>query len=350
MHIQFATLFADPKTSAPLALEASERRGDRIIFGALVSPTARYPIVRGIPRFVPFETDNYSRSFGYQWNRWPRLQFDSENVGRPMQGHTGQMFERITGQNRGQSRGQNRRQDSLAGQLILDIGCGPGRFIETARSKGAKVIGIDYSTAVEAAARNFSDDPNVCICQADALKLPLPADSVDGAYSIGVLHHTPDPRQGVHEAARVVRPGGWFALSVYGQGGYYDFPTVKAWRRIFRALWPIAGHYPPLLYSYATAYGLRPLAAILPWLGPLGKLGPLLGKALRLPFPSVQLPDVRWSFLDTFDSVTPSYQSAHQAFEVFQWLKSGGMEEIEPADWGLGAFHARQPAAHIQAV
>jgi len=325
MHIQFAAQFADPQTGAPLTLTVTEQRGDRVISGTLASPTARYPIVRGIPRFVPLDTDNYSRSFGYQWNRWPRVQFDSENIGRPMQGHTGRMFERITGQG------------SLDGQLILDMGCGPGRFIETARSKGAKVIGIDYSSAVEAAQENFKNDPDVCICQADALHLPLPANSVDGAYSIGVLHHTTDPRRGVEEAARVVRARGWFGLSVYSKGGYYDFPTVQAWRRIFQALWPFAGHYPPLLYSYATVYGMRPLARI-----PL--IGPLLAKALRLLFPCVSLPDVRWSFLDTFDRVTPSYQSAHQAFEVFQWLKSVGMEEIEPSDWGFSAFHARQPS------
>src|SRR5437868_5172871 len=155
MHIQFAGHFADPKTGAPLTLTVTELRGDRVISGALDSPTARYPILRGIPRFVPFDTDNYSRSFGYQWNRWPRVQFDSENLGRPMQGHTSRMFERITGQG------------SLDGQLILDMGCGPGRFIETARSKGAKVIGIDYSCAVEAAHENFKNDPDVCICQAD---------------------------------------------------------------------------------------------------------------------------------------------------------------------------------------
>jgi hypothetical protein len=147
----------------------------------------------------------------------------------------------------------------------------------------------------------------------------------------------------VEEAARVVRASGWFAVSVYGKGGYYDFPTVQAWRRIFQALWPVAGHYPPLLYSYATAYGLRPLARI-------PGIGLLLGKALKLPFPSVDLPDVQWSLLDTFDSVTPSHQSAHQAFEVFQWLKSAGMEEIEPSDWGFSTFHARLPAAHTQAV
>jgi SAM-dependent methyltransferase len=319
MHIQFASCFCDPVSGEPMRLAIREREGDEVLAGELTCASATYPIVRGVPRFVPPE--NYSGSFGYQWNRWPRLQFDSENAGRPMEGYTGRMFERITGVH------------ALDGQTVLDIGCGPGRFIEIARKKGARVIGVDYSLAVEAARENFRHDPDVCICQADALSLPFPPASFDGAYSIGVLHHTPDPCRGVEQAARVLEPGGWFAISVYGKGGYYDFPSVQAWRKVFKTLWPVAGQFPPLAYAYATAYGTRPLTRI-----------PLLGKALRAVLPCIHLPDVRWSVLDTFDSVTPSYQSAHRPFEVFQWLKSAGLEHIEPSDWGIGAFHGQKPA------
>jgi ubiquinone/menaquinone biosynthesis C-methylase UbiE len=77
------------------------------------------------------------------------------------------------------------------------------------------VIGIDCSLAADVAASNFLEDFNVCICQADALKLPIKSGSIDGAYSIGVLHHTPSPMSGVKEAFRVLRPGGWFSMSVH---------------------------------------------------------------------------------------------------------------------------------------
>jgi hypothetical protein len=52
-----------------------------------------YPILRGVPRFV--EQESYSGSFGYEWSRWPRVQFDSENEGGAQAGHTTQMWERI---------------------------------------------------------------------------------------------------------------------------------------------------------------------------------------------------------------------------------------------------------------
>jgi SAM-dependent methyltransferase len=320
VHRQFLEYLVDPLSQEPLRLENAETNGDLIEGGLLRSADREYPIVRGVPRFAGYASDHYAVSFGYQWKRWPRVQFESENAGRPMQGHTLRMWERITGIS-----------SDISQQVVLDIGCGPGRFIEVARRKGARVIGVDYSQAVEAAAENFAGDPDVCICQADALRLPIRQGSVDGAFSIGVLHHTPDPFRGVQAAYRAIRPGGWFAVSVYGKGGYYDFPTVQMWRRLFHFLWPLFGHYPPLLYSYITVYGLRPVAFI-----------PLLGKAIRLFLPFVKLPDIRWSLLDTFDSVTPSYQSGHESHEVFQWLKRSGFVEVEPSDWGSTVFRGRK--------
>jgi hypothetical protein len=119
---------------------------------------------------------------------------------------------------------------------------------------------------------------------------------------------------------------------VYGKGSFYDFPTVAAYRKLFTALSPVLGHYPSLAYTYATAVGMRPLAKI-----------PILGKALRVLLPFSRLPDVRWSVLETFDAITPSHQSTHESYEVFQWLRAAGLEGIEPSNWGFTSYHARKP-------
>lgn len=322
MHKQFLDYLVDPETGADLTLEAEAWRGDRVETGALVSDRNRYPIVGGIPRFVPMG-ENYSGSFGYQWNRgkWSRIQFEGENVGKPMEGWTRRMWERIVGFDAGGA--------DVRGKVIADIGCGPGRFVDVARAKGAKVIGIDYSRAVEAARANFPDDPDVCICQADALRSPIRPGSVDGAFSIGVLHHTPDPKQGVAQAFRILKEGGWFALSVYTAGRYYGQPNVQFVRRVMKRLWPVLGAYPALAYTYATVLALYPIDRGLP------RLAGAVGRVL----PHISLPDVNWSLLDTFDSITPSYQSAHTNVEVFGWLKAAGFREIEPTDWGFTSAH-----------
>ena len=230
------------------------------------------------------------------------------------------MWERIIG--------FRERNLNLTGKTIVDIGCGPGRFIDVASMAGARVIGIDFSGAVEAAQMNFAADQNVCICQADALNLPLRTESVDGAFSIGVLHHTPNPEKGVEEAYRALKTGGWFSVCVYGKGSYYDSLPVKLWRNIFKTLWPVFRHYPPLIYAYFGTFLLRPVSMVIPPFGP----------AIRMLFPFAKLADSDWALLDTFDSVTPSYQSAHESYEVFSWLKEAGFRDIQPTDWGFTSF------------
>jgi len=220
------------------------------------------------------------------------------------------------------------RTEGLGGAVIGDFGCGAGRFLEVVRSKGGRVIGLDMSEAVGVANEWFGGDEDVLICQADVLAPPLAPDSLDGVFSIGVLHHTPDPLRGFSALVETVKPGGWVAVSVYGKGGYYDWPTVRFYRRIFQALWPLVGPRAPLAYSWFAAHILRSLSHI-----------PAFGLLLRAAFPFVRLPDARWSFLVTFDSVTPKYQSTHDSFEVFQWFRQNGLCDIAPSDWGFTSYH-----------
>jgi SAM-dependent methyltransferase len=231
------------------------------------------------------------------------------------------MWERITGQT-----------GRLDGQVVAEYGCGSGRFIETLAARGAIAIGLDLSTAVEAAAQNFRGNPNVLICQADVMKPPLKPRSIDGAFSIGVLHHTVSPSQGVSAMAHCVKPGGWVATCVYPKGGYYDHPLTTIYRRFFRFLKPIGGYRLPLAYAYFASRVLNPLSRI-----------PVAGMVIKASFPFARIPDRRWSFLDTFDSLTPEHQTTHETFEVFEWFRKAGLINIEPGDWGPTAFHGRLP-------
>ena len=58
-------------------------------------------------------------------------------------------------------------------------------------------------------------------------------------------------------------------------------------------------------------------------------------------FPFVNLPDKKWSILDTFDSVTPYYASAHESEEVYQWLQDNGFIDISSSNWGSTSFTAK---------
>ncbi len=315
MHLSFLPCLVDPISHSPLQIKVTKRRGSFIDEGSLIGRKSIYPIVHGIPRFSGYQDDKkYADSFSYQWNRWGLIQFERFNKGYPMEGHTRTIWERVTGVT-----------GSLTGKTVVDWGCGTGRFIEIAREKKAKVIGIDLSYSVEIAQQQFADDPNVLIIQGDILNSPIAHSTADLGYSIGVLHHTPNPKQGFHELVKMIKPKGRVAVSVYGTSGHYVNPVVNMYRQVFKYLWPVLKHYPPLIYSYSVVYGINPIKK-LPILRNL--MWPLFSM-----FPSIDLPDPRWSVLDTFDSVTPTYQKGLSLYEVFDWFKSNKLSEIEPADW-----------------
>jgi SAM-dependent methyltransferase len=308
MKLSDVDILCDPQTGEELTLQNAILEGGEVVSGFLQSPSNRYPIVFGIPRFVSDE--GYSDNFGFQWNRWARIQFEDENVGRSMQGHTSAMFEAITGFSR----------HKLTGRTVLDLGCGPGRFTDVALHMGARVVAVDYSSAIDAAKKNFTDKSlDVLFIQADALKLPIKPNSLDYGFSIGVLHHTPSPQRGVNEVFRVIREGGSFAVRVYPATGFYTYFMVTFWRKIFVGLKPLFGHTPPLLYSYF-----------------FGTIGYLLGKIwrplsypLRAIFPTAWLPDLRWTILDTFDAIATTHQSGHDPKDVEGWLRHAGFSRIE---------------------
>ena len=130
MNPAFLKVLSDPATGEELELRAERSQDGNVIEGSFVSHSNCYPIVRGVPRFAGYGTEGYVSSFSYQWNKWSRVQFESDNAGGPMEGHTLRMWERITG-----------IEDSdLGEQLVADFGCGPGRFIDIARRKKARVI------------------------------------------------------------------------------------------------------------------------------------------------------------------------------------------------------------------
>jgi 2-polyprenyl-6-hydroxyphenyl methylase/3-demethylubiquinone-9 3-methyltransferase len=96
----------------------------------------------------------------------------------------------------------------LAGLLLLDLGCGKGRFATALERMGAKVVGLDRSRGMLACSDLGSR------VHASALRLPFPDNEFDAVYAIEVLQHLPSARLTacISEAARVLRPGGRFVV------------------------------------------------------------------------------------------------------------------------------------------
>ena len=271
---------------------------DPIDSGRLTCQQAHaFPIIRGIPRFVV--SDAYTRSFSYEWNRFRKTQLDS---------HTG----RTDTRDRLQA-SLNFPLEKLEGKLVLDAGCGMGRFAEVIHRYGGEYVGLDYSFAVDAANANAGHLPAVHFVQADLFRLPFADEAFDLVMSLGVLHHTPDPRRAFASLPRVLKPGGRLTITVYDAGNKVYVANSRFWRRFSTRL------------PSRTLHVLSYLAVPLYFLWTL----PVVGWLLRsVAFISLER-DWRWRVLDTFDWYSPRYQSWHTHHEVFGWFKENGFEDIE---------------------
>lgn len=108
-----------------------------------------------------------------------------------------------------------------AGQLVGEIGCGPGRGTMYLAKRGLKTVAVDISKRSIDLAKKRA--PSATFVQATNLNLPFADGAFDLVVSDGVIHHTPDAKRSLSENIRVLRPGGHLYVGVYNRKGYYYY-------------------------------------------------------------------------------------------------------------------------------
>lgn len=110
------------------------------------------------------------------------------------------------------------------GQIVLDVGCGSGALSKAAIEFGAKhVIAIDITSSVDNARKNLKHFDNIDFIQADISNLPFIEEFADIVFSIGVLHHTPEPDKSFNRIAKLLKYDGYFSVYLYSSTLYkYD--------------------------------------------------------------------------------------------------------------------------------
>lgn len=111
----------------------------------------------------------------------------------------------------------------VAGESILDVGCGTGclAFELASRCKPALVQGVDFSGTYVAHATKRNMDPRVKFDIGDACAMAYPDRSFDRVLSLLVLHFVPRADQAIAEMRRVARPGAVVAAAVWdARGGF----------------------------------------------------------------------------------------------------------------------------------
>jgi SAM-dependent methyltransferase len=120
--------------------------------------------------------------------------------------------------------------DLPAGAQGVDIGCGAGRWARFVAPRVGHLLCVDASEeAVAVARRLLADMPNVEVRHGVAGALDVSPASLDFAYSLGVLHHTPNPETALRDCVAILKPGAPFLLYLY-----YAFDNRPRW---YRWLW-----------------------------------------------------------------------------------------------------------------
>jgi SAM-dependent methyltransferase len=204
MKEKLLDLLACPSCGGDILLAYASKYEEREIIEAVLSCQKcdrEYKVVRGVPRFADLskieqEKAETAENFGWQWTH-----FTQENE---------QYAEQFLGWL------QPVRPEFFSDKIVLEGGCGKGRHTTLAAEWGAReVVGIDLSAAVETAFAATRHLPNAHIVQADIFKLPFKR-AFDYAFSVGVLHHTPNPKKAFVSMASRVKKGGAISAWVYG--------------------------------------------------------------------------------------------------------------------------------------
>lgn len=314
MKADLLDILVCPECRGALALsDAREERGE-IESGSLAcGACARsYPIVRFIPRFVLAE--NYASNFGFQWNRFRKTQLDS---------HTGVPISR---ERLFLSSGWTA--EELAGKRVLDVGCGAGRFAEVTLSTGARLVAIDYSSAVDACFQNLGSHPRLDVVQADVYRLPFKLGQFDYVYCLGVIQHTPDVKKTFLSLPPQLTEGGRLTVDVY--------PKLR-----LNALWP-KYWLRPLTRRIDPQRLFRLVERAVPLLLPVSDVlsaVPVVGRKLRYAvpvvnhrpaFPRLSRQQVHeWAVLDTFDMFGPAYDQPQSAETLLSWAREASLRDVE---------------------
>jgi 2-polyprenyl-3-methyl-5-hydroxy-6-metoxy-1,4-benzoquinol methylase len=304
----------------PKSKTALKKSGDMLVS----SEGHKYPIKNGVPRFV--EEDNYSNSFGEQWNIFSATQLDTKSG------------KSITADRLAKCLGSD-LWGNLKGKSILEGGCGAGRFTEVLLKQKAKVWSVDFSCAVDANVKNFSITDEHKVFQASILNLPFQEETFDIVLCLGVIQHTPDPVETIAALYRQVKPSGFLVIDHYKylfSWYLHPAPLVRFFLKRYSRKSPQAcmGLVRAMVNTiFPIHWLLWKIHPRLNWL--LNRISPVITYFAAYPELNIEQ-QKEWSFLDTHDSLTDWHKHRKTIKQITRILENLGVENIECRYGGIG--------------
>lgn len=302
--------YSSPSSQEPLVQQGNQ----------LVSKNGEhFPIVKGIPRFVP--EDNYASAFGLQWKTFAKTQLDSFSKTDITQSR----LERCLGF----------KIEGLKDKTVLEVGAGAGRFTELLVKGGGLIHSIDLSVAVEVNKENIGEAANYQIAQASVYDIPYPDNSFDYVVCLGVIQHTPDPEKTIQCLWSKVKPGGTLVIDHYKwRIGYYSTLT-PIYRAILKEMKPARSKkiVDSLVNFFFPLHWKLQNATILNWL--LHRVSPLIVYIKLFPEQDRNF-HYEWSKLDTYDQLTDYYKHLRTPEQIKKTMESLHAKNIWINEGGNG--------------
>lgn len=269
-----------------------------------------YPIIDNIPRFC--SPENYTDSFGYQWNTFDKTQLDVFSGAKLSE-------ERFYGETLWSP-------DVLSNLNVLEVGSGAGRFSEVfLRTTKGILYSIDYSSAVDANRKNNNCyAERLILAQASIYEIPFADNSFDKVFCLGVLQHTPSFEESVKSIIKKTKINGEIVI---------DFYPIKGWWTKLHAkylLRPITKRLPKNML-------LKFIRLNINWMLKLFDL--MVSFRLGVLTRFIPITDVRgfpveltneqrkeWAILDTFDAYSPTFDNPQRLKDVESMFTKYGCE------------------------
>ncbi len=221
------------------------------------------------------------------------------------------------------------RPDDLRGKTMLDAGCGTGRHVLYSSRNAGLVIGVDISLATRVAARLTRGVTNAHIVQADIYRLPFRTETFDRIYSIGVIHHLPDPRAAYLNLLRHVKRNATLTVWLYGrENNWLAASFVETIRAVFTRRMPLS------LLKFLSLIPATILWSVIKFFyGPVNWLAP--AGARHFPYNTYFMLFNRLSFrhqwMNVFDKLNAPIANYYRRDEMEAWLKASGLSATQLA-------------------
>lgn len=347
MKKKFLQFLSDPIDSSSFKMKIFKQKSDEVIDGLMMSKKNWYPIINSIPRILIGELKNdllkkninffnkYKNKFDkLVSNEWQRQINSIENLDNFLkhQKKTGESFawewKNIYKENNFEKNNFMHflspfiTQKDLKNKTIVDIGCGSGRFTKWGAKLGAKIVfGTDLGESVEVAYQMTKKLNNVCIVQADIYHMPF-KNVFDIAYSIGVLHHLPEPKKGFLSLPKVLKNNGKMLTWIYNRRNnnraiYFYEPIRSVLKKMPK---PIL-----LKFCYFPAFAVHAINYLTFWLNSIGKHD----IAKKIPFSYYANFPFNMKLNDAFDILATPKSNYFYYEEIEMWYNNAKLKHIK---------------------